>query len=102
MTGAVLGFGLLVGVAYDGVLVEHEAGGGNLVAVSTVHVVATLGNLALVYALVSVAGSALPAAAVFALVGLQATVAYNLLLPLEDRIARLLRTRVASGEGGEV
>lgn len=70
--------------------VEAEADG-KLIAASIIHAVATLGNLLLAWGVISGLDAAGVGLAVSALVvGYQTSLAYNLLLSLEARLARLL------------
>jgi len=89
--GALAGFALLAYAAFSGLLtteeVEREA---SLTVVSLVHVVATFGNLLVTHLLIVLLDSRVPASATFLLVGLQATVGYNLLLLLEQALSRTL------------
>lgn len=96
IAGALAGFALLVVVAFGGEKgplydVEHsdtEA----VIAASTIHVVATLGNVVLADALITRLSASLSGLSplTFALVGAQVTVGYNLLLLSENVVARFL------------
>lgn len=94
VTGALAGFGSLGLIAFDHFVTELEPHDrGHLVVTSMVHIVSTLGNLALVYLLVEfVLVYGFPDWSAFLLVGLQATFTYNGLLLLEgllsERFAR--------------
>jgi hypothetical protein len=98
--GALVGYGGLAAVAFDSLLdsraTEAEA---TLAVASAVHVVSTLGNLVVSYAVVVAASRAsLPSAVAFTVVGAQATVTYNLLLLMEDYLVRQMELLEESGE----
>ncbi len=101
--GALLGYGTLAAVAFDSLFARREAGSDTtLLAASTVHVVATLGNLVVSYAVVDASSRlALPAAVAFFAVGAQATATYNVLLLLEDYVVRRIEVLEESGEPGD-
>jgi hypothetical protein len=90
--GALAGFAALAMVAFDRPLSAAEADSSSgTIVVSTVHVVASGGNVALAAVLIwalSTAGVA--AGAVFAVIGFEATVFYNLALLIERRVSRTL------------
>jgi hypothetical protein len=89
--GALLGYGALAALAFDSLLGSREQQDDTtLVVASAVHVVATVGNLALSYAVVVLASrTGVPDPGAFALVGAQATSTYNVLLLLEDYLVQV-------------
>jgi hypothetical protein len=90
--GGLLGFGALALLAFDELFARKQPDGSQqLLVASTIHVIATGGNLVVAYLLVLALRSytALPEMAGFLLVGFQATVTYNLLLLGEVLLVRL-------------
>ena len=90
--GALLGFATLALTAFRRPLsstdLEDES---DMVAISTVHLVATLGNLTFIYVLVRGAGAAaLDSTVAFPLVGFVATVTYNVAMLLERGLSERL------------
>jgi hypothetical protein len=101
--GGLLGFALLVGyTARSPFTVGMEASDdSDLVAASTVHLLATPGNVILGYAtMLLLAEPATPVWVVFLLVGLEATAVYNPLLVFEDFVGRRLPSATAEGDNG--
>ena len=90
--GALAAFAALAVIAFDELFEDTGAGADQkLVIASMVHVLATVGNLALTYVLIIAMKSAgFPAAAVFAVVGFEGTFTYNAMLLLEDRLAEVV------------
>lgn len=103
VSGALVGFGALAAVAFGGLFERRDSSpSSTLLAASTIHVAATLGNLAVSYAAVVAArGVELPASWTFFLVGVQATATYNLLLLLEEYVVRRARGMGAGGSGDD-
>ncbi|MFC6724268.1 hypothetical protein ACFQE1_07750 [Halobium palmae] len=93
--GALFGFALLVGYAFDSPLSsggrDDDQRDGDFLAASTIHFLATPGNLLLAYAtILLLAGTGIPHWAAYFAVGTEATLAYNVLTLLEDYIGELL------------
>lgn len=90
VTGAVLGFALLASVAFESPFDERSTDADDLRVASMVHVVGTLGTLAVAYGLTGLRSWGVPAVAVFGTVGVFAIVGYNLALLVEEIAARRL------------
>jgi len=90
--GGLLAFATMAAVAFSRPFRRVEADADDtLIAASIIHVVATLGNLLLAWGVIGGLDAAGVGLAVSALVvGYQTSLAYNLLLLLEARLARLL------------
>ena len=98
VTGAVVGFGVLAGAAFNQLFGDVESSADQqLAVVGMIHVVATLGNLVLSFLFIRYLGANLVTVAVFALIGFQATVAYNLLLLLESAVSRVVLKHAPDG-----
>jgi phosphotransferase system glucose/maltose/N-acetylglucosamine-specific IIC component len=92
--GGIVGFALVTlfafGVPFSNSDVDADS---EFIAATTVHIIATPGNLALSYGLVSVMGEwTLATWIVFGIVGLQATVTYNLLMLFEDSLSLVVKS----------
>ncbi|WP_198662059.1 hypothetical protein [Halorussus litoreus] len=98
--GAIAGFGLLGAVAFQQIVRKAERSDDTyLVVTSMVHVVATLGSLAVSYLLVrSVIAFSTPNWLAFPVVGFHATFTYNVLLLLEDFLSEQLVEETPIGE----
>lgn len=90
VAGAVVGFALLAAVVFESPFEERRTDTDDLRVASMIHVVATLGNLAVAYLLAGLRPQGVPAAVVSAAVGLVVTVGYNLALLVEEVAARRL------------
>jgi hypothetical protein len=90
VSGAVVGFAALAALAFQGVLEERDTDCGDLRVASMVHVVATLGTLAVVYGFTHLRDWLLPDLAAFAAVGVFVVVGYNLALLVEELLAHHL------------
>lgn len=87
VTGALVGFALLAGIAFTGFFADvEEREWDPVLVVSMVHLVATLGNLVIADRVIALTAALSPLTSFF-LVGVQVTVAYNLLLLLENVLA---------------
>jgi hypothetical protein len=87
--GALVGFGALAVVAFQGLSTEASVKESPpSLVVSTIHVVATGGTLATVHLLLVLVGDGRPLV-VFFLAGVLATVVYNLLLLIEESAVRV-------------
>lgn len=86
--GALVAFGVILSVAFDRLFVDASIGT-QIPVPSMVHLVATLGTLAVGFGLArAVSVTTLPPIGGFALVGFQVTLLYNLLLPVETGLVR--------------
>ncbi|PSP75775.1 hypothetical protein BRC86_02750 [Halobacteriales archaeon QS_3_64_16] len=93
--GGLLGFGVLALLAFGRLFAQQDPSGtSQLLVASTIHLLATGGNLLVAYLpIVAVRTyTSLPEAAGFLLLGFQATVAYDLLLLGETFVVRLVPT----------
>lgn len=94
VVGALGGFAVLAAFAFTGFFVEEsDERTVNVVVASMVHVFATLGNLVVSYLLLTFVETTAPGTLAFALIGMQATVGYNLLLLFEESIAKWIAER---------
>ncbi|WP_049969190.1 hypothetical protein [Haladaptatus cibarius] len=95
VVGALVAFGAMASIAFDDLFEDIDSNpSGRLIAASMVHVVATFGNLLLSYSIVAALNPGFPANWVFLAIGFQGTLVYNLLLLLEDGVARFVTVRV--------
>jgi len=83
VAGALGGFGLLAVLTFRGIAEEAAAESPSSLVASMIHIVSTGGTICIVQAFLAANGTANAAFAFFA-VGLLVTVAYNLLLLLEE------------------
>jgi hypothetical protein len=90
VSGAVVGFAALAALAFQEALEERGTDDGDLRVASMIHVVATLGTLAVAYGLTHLYEWQLPDRVVFAVVGVFVIVGYNLALLVEEILAHYL------------
>ncbi len=108
--GALLGYSLLVLLTFNQPLTaglpdhgddeaeEDSDERNDFVAASTIHFIATPGNLIVAYLIILLAeGTPTPAWLVFLIVGIEATTVYNVLTVFEDYIGRHLPSPTAHG-----
>ncbi|MCJ7450664.1 MAG: hypothetical protein MUP58_02900 [Candidatus Nanohaloarchaeota archaeon QJJ-9] len=89
--GGVLGFGLLTYFAFKGILKTVEPSEQRkLVVASMVHILASLGNVLLAYASIVFLKPIMVPTRIFLVLGVHATLVYNLLLLLEHRLSEIL------------
>lgn len=90
VTGAVLGFALLAAVAFESPFEERAADDSDLRVASMVHVLGTLGTLAVAYGLTGLRDWGVADPVVFGAVGVLVIVSYNLALLVEAAVTRRL------------
>lgn len=98
--GALLAFGVLVALTFRNLFTDIETDSTQqLLVVSMVHVIATFGNLLVSYLLIRVCILVdVPAGVGFLALGFQTTFTYNLLLLVQDALARITVERLPIGE----
>ncbi|MFB6207753.1 MAG: hypothetical protein ABEJ69_00215 [Candidatus Nanohaloarchaea archaeon] len=86
ITGGVVGFGLLAVAVFQKFFgeIQKPERHGKFVVASMVHIFASLGNVFLSYLWIKLFSAALEPYLVFGLVGVHATVTYNLMLLVEE------------------
>lgn len=89
--GALSGFAALGAVAFDSITTAPNEQDRQVVVVSIIHVLATMGNLVVSFLVIQfVTFLHVPNQIGFAVVGFQATAGYNILLLLETYVSRIL------------
>ena len=100
LVSSLLAFGALTAVAFGEMFTETEAEDQQeLTTASMIHFVATGGAFCVNYAIIAVAPAVgVNEIAVFALVGFQSTITYNLFLLLEERLVRVIAWALKGAE----
>lgn len=92
VTGAVIGFGALAAAVFGSFLEETEQGTPEFIVASMVHLLASLGSVALSYLLIKLLSPVLAASMVAFVVGFHATATYNLLLLAEEALSEEIQS----------